>query len=229
MVSKMMKTNGEIHKIVKFSGKCRQEIWVNGQLHSTTQPAISWDNGDQEWRYLGQKHRENDLPAVICKGVKKEWWINGKLHRLNGPAIEWENGKKEWYVDGIRHRMDGPAVIYDFGGIEWWQNGQLHRVGGPAVIDYKDTQMWYDKGVLHRENGPAVIYRDGKEEHWIHGHKVKNNTIVCPLCRQVNTSYVSYNSDEKCLVCWDNLISTQLSQCGHHCLCQSCLDRLQSH
>lgn len=228
MVIKITEANCESLKIVSFYGKIRQEIWVDGRLHSTFKPAIEWSNGDQEWYYLGCKHRTNDLPAVMYNGVKKEWWENGKLHRVNGPAVEWENGKKEWYNNGIRHRLDGPAIIYDFGGVEWWQNGFLHREDGPAVIDYKGTQMWYNEGHIHRENGPAIVHTDGKEEWWIHGHRIKSNVIVCPLCRRTNTSYVTYESNEKCAVCWDNSISTQLSQCGHHCLCESCLDRLKS-
>jgi hypothetical protein len=57
---------------------------------------------------------------------EKNYVIHGDvLHREDGPAVVGYNGKKEWWVNGKRHRLDGPAVIKDFGTYkEWWVDGE---------------------------------------------------------------------------------------------------------
>jgi len=58
--------------------------------------------GTQRWfNKDGERHRENDLPAVIYKNGYKAWWVNGKLHRENDlPAIIYEDGSKQWFKNG---------------------------------------------------------------------------------------------------------------------------------
>lgn len=221
-----MSNNNEVRKVIEFHHKKREECWVGNKLHCLNQPAIRWNNGDEEWYFNGLLHRNDNQPAVIKKGIRKEWWKNGKLHQDNAPAIIWDNGRQEWYSHGVKHRSNAPAIIYDFGGVEWWDNGVLHRLDGPAVIDHQGTQIWYYFGQIHRDNGPAIVYTNGSNEWWINGHKIKNNIIMCPICRQINTSSTPYISTEQCTVCWINNITVQLDQCGHHCLCQSCYGNL---
>ena len=62
------------------------------------------DNGTTTtYRFNGERHRDNDLPAVINADGTKYWCQHGYLHRDNGlPALIRANGSKEWWVDGKR-------------------------------------------------------------------------------------------------------------------------------
>src|ERR1700758_1767170 len=45
--------------------KYTKYILPNGQRHrENDQPAVIYSNGAQEWWYNGQRHRENDKPAI---------------------------------------------------------------------------------------------------------------------------------------------------------------------
>ena len=111
----------------------------------------------QAWYQKGQKHRDNDLPAVIYTDGSQEWWQNGKRHR-----------------DSTGAGVDLPAVICNNRSKQWYQNGLLHRDNDlPAVILDSGLQMWYQHGKLNRnvsrisggiQNGPAIIYSDGRQE-----------------------------------------------------------------
>jgi ribosomal protein L25 (general stress protein Ctc) len=74
----------------------------------------------------GQRHRENDQPAVIYADGTKEWWVNDKLHRENDqPAVIYADGTKEWWVNDKLHRENNqPAYISADGTQRWWVNGQ---------------------------------------------------------------------------------------------------------
>ena len=65
-----------------------------------------------EWTKNGEKHRENDLPALEWKD-NREWYYNGVLHRDNGlPAAIYPVCKK-WYRFGRLHRDNNlPAILF---------------------------------------------------------------------------------------------------------------------
>ena len=68
-----------------------------------------------------------------------------------------------YYIVGtnLLHREDGPAVIYNDGGLSYYQYNKLHRVDGPAVT-YKDgSKRWLQFGKLHRLDGPAYEPKGG--------------------------------------------------------------------
>jgi len=49
----------------------------------------------------GERHRDNDLPAIVWANGTKCWFQNGKCHRDNDlPAIVYANGEKRWYQNG---------------------------------------------------------------------------------------------------------------------------------
>lgn len=57
---------------------------------------------------------------------------NGLLHGgktpdgLDIPAYETETGHTEYFENGLLHRVNGPAVISDWGDWEeWWNEGEL--------------------------------------------------------------------------------------------------------
>jgi len=92
-----------------FVTKDKNKYWrINGILHRKNDPAIELANGRKEWYFLGERHRDADLPAVIdvVEGIK-EWWKHGKRHRDGLPAIEYKNGRKEWWEKGKFIRMEG--------------------------------------------------------------------------------------------------------------------------
>jgi hypothetical protein len=72
--------------------------------------AITWPNGDLEWRRHGVLHRDGDLPALV-EMKEGHWW------------------SQHYYVDGRRHRANAPAVIYRDGRRQWYDNG---AIVGPA-------------------------------------------------------------------------------------------------
>jgi hypothetical protein len=81
---------------------------------------IEWYNQE------GQRHREDDLPAIEWKGGDKTYWIKGQLHRGGDlPAVEGSNGNKEYWVNGQLHRDGGlPAIECPNGTKEYWVNGK---------------------------------------------------------------------------------------------------------
>ena len=59
------------------------------------------DKGVSYYNSFGQRHRDDDLPAVIDADGSQEWWVGGRLHRDNDlPAAIWADGRQEWYVNG---------------------------------------------------------------------------------------------------------------------------------
>jgi hypothetical protein len=94
---------------------------VHGQIHNDNGPAISYNNGKQEWLVNGRHHRV-DGPALSSPNGYCEWWLDGKRHRKDGPAIEWPNGDQQWYLNGELHRLDGPAIMI--------QSTRFYYIGG---------------------------------------------------------------------------------------------------
>jgi len=65
---------------------------------------VTYENiyGNQFWYKNGLKHRDNDLPAIICSNGTQEWYKNGERHRDNDlPAVIRANGTQYWYQNGI--------------------------------------------------------------------------------------------------------------------------------
>lgn len=63
----------------------------------------------------GQRHRDDDLPAVECTCPNKNrprqmWFTRGVLSRLTGPAVVLADGTEEWYHHGVRVRRGGALV-----------------------------------------------------------------------------------------------------------------------
>jgi hypothetical protein len=103
-------------------------------------------NGNQFWYKNGEKHRDNDLPAIITPSGDQYWYQNGEKHRDNDlPAIIYSNGDQYWYQNGEIHRdNDLPAIITPSGGQFWYQNGLQHRDNNlPAIIFSTGAKIWF--------------------------------------------------------------------------------------
>jgi hypothetical protein len=106
-----------------------------------------WANGTLLWfKKNGQRHRDDDKPAVIES-----------------------TGRLAWYKNGILHRDDDrPAVIDATGALSWWKNDKLHRDSDKPARIYADGSLaWYKNAKWHRTTGPAVINQNNKKEYWI--------------------------------------------------------------
>ena len=125
------------------------------------------------WRFQGQLHRLNDLPAMIDHNGRQIWYQHGQVHRDGDrPAVIESNGVQQWYQKDRLHRDgDQPAVIYPNGRQQWYRQDQLHRdEDQPAVVDPNWRQEWYQCGRLHRDGDqPAVINHNGRQEWYQHG------------------------------------------------------------
>jgi hypothetical protein len=150
-----------IKNSVKITLICLGEFYFrNGKFHMEgNAPAIiTRENGylRKEWWINGERHRDNDQPAVKTPHIK-EWWIRGKKHRDNDlPAIETPKCK-EWWYNGLRHREKGPAYIkYDYVidkyvmHTSYFHNNELHRLDGPAVnrttsVSYFINSNYYEE------------------------------------------------------------------------------------
>lgn len=80
--------------------------------------------GTKRWyNALGQRHRDNDDPAVVYVDGTRHWYQNGAFHRDNDePALIVTDQNMQWYYRGKRHRLCGPALI-DKEGSMWYING----------------------------------------------------------------------------------------------------------
>ena len=178
-----------------FITKC---WWSNGLRHRVNAPAIIYNSGDKHWYNHGNLHRE-DGPATETNDID-EWWINGERHRENNlPAIIVKIRnlppdnifmKYEWWLYNMRHREgDQPAIIWSNGKMEWWFKGREHRENDkPAVIDppfnlsaYLSENLnsihfdesicnkeWWYKGKLHREcDKPSIVIATKKIYIWM--------------------------------------------------------------
>ena len=58
-------------------------------------------SGTKSWYQNGERHRDNDQPALIYADGSKCWYQNGKQHRDNDqPAVILADGSKYWYQNG---------------------------------------------------------------------------------------------------------------------------------
>lgn len=60
----------------------------HGLLHSTTEPALVFEDGSCAWFLDGMMHRDGGEPAYVGRSGYKEWHINGQLQRVEHPAPE---------------------------------------------------------------------------------------------------------------------------------------------
>lgn len=82
--------NGEIQEIRSFH-RNNDEPAIIGKLYDI-----------KEWYKNGERHRDEDKPAVICNHKwlpRREWWFDGEPHRnkMNGPAIVYPKEHIEEY------------------------------------------------------------------------------------------------------------------------------------
>lgn len=118
-------------------GVTMQHGWFDrGRLHRDDNDLPAIDHvgaGCSEWWVEGQRHRENDRPAVVLRfhdGSSSrydciEYWVRGQRHRENDQPASQFDGRLEWYVHGVRHRENGrPAVEDEDGNHEWWIHGK---------------------------------------------------------------------------------------------------------
>jgi hypothetical protein len=77
---------------------------------------VRFSNGDETWKFKHSYHTEDDRPARI-RGLQHEWYKYGNKHRDNDlPAVIYdindEKSRKEWWYNGRLHRTNGqPAII----------------------------------------------------------------------------------------------------------------------
>jgi len=62
----------------------------------------------EEWTVSGLRHRDGDMPAVVCiseHATIRKWCVRGALHREHGPAHlkTYPDGREHglWFRDGI--------------------------------------------------------------------------------------------------------------------------------
>lgn len=65
-----------------FSGVCKTSDetyrWmVDGKLHRIGGPAVTWEDGIEEYWMNGKRHR-TDGPAYVYPTGAKEYWLNGE-------------------------------------------------------------------------------------------------------------------------------------------------------
>ena len=99
--------------------------WVNDRCGTT----FGYKETDKSvWYKNYEKHRDNDLPAIINLNGTKHWYQNGEIHRDNDkPAIIDDDGYQAWYQHGKKHRDgDKPAVIWVDGDKWWFQHGERY-------------------------------------------------------------------------------------------------------
>ena len=78
------------------------QIWKNnkGQRHCDNDlPAVIWPNGDCVWYQNDKRHRDNDLPAAIWADGRCDWWVDGKLIKVKHcTKKQIEQFKKPYYL-----------------------------------------------------------------------------------------------------------------------------------
>lgn len=79
--------------------------FIHGSLkRENDKPTVEGANGMMEWRTSEDKlHRENDLPAKVCKNFHS-WHRNGKRHRDEDRPAYVSQNVCEWYDHGIQRR-----------------------------------------------------------------------------------------------------------------------------
>jgi hypothetical protein len=115
------------------------EYWYeNGKLDNGDLPAIIYRNLGKIWYKKGQRHRDNNLPAVECFSGHQEWY---------------ENGDQVWYKNGVKYteycdfvRANEQQAVSNQRQV-WCENGVNHRYyrhnESPAIISRNGSQVWY--------------------------------------------------------------------------------------
>jgi hypothetical protein len=73
---------------------------ANGRLHSLDDKPAKVTDGTYEWFKNGQRHRDNNKPAIIYPSGAKSWYKDNLVHRDDGPAFTYSNGDEAWYMNG---------------------------------------------------------------------------------------------------------------------------------
>ena len=116
----------------------------------------------------------------------KHWYNeNGERHRDDDqPAVEYANGNRFWYQNGKPHRDgDQPAAEYANGDKLWYQHGKLHRDGGKPAIEYMSGyKAWYNQNDdLHGDNNKPPVedakYRE-KPADVVVNYKLVNSRVT---------------------------------------------------
>ena len=110
------------------------KIWKNenGEKHRVNGPAVLDERGNEYWYRNGDRHRDDDLPAIVIPDRRLEWFFSGKQHR----SIHGENGAS-------------PSVIMHGEYLAWHFYGVLY-----ARLDLNTMRfvMW-PKDIPHTSNG----------------------------------------------------------------------------
>jgi hypothetical protein len=127
--------------------------YLNGRLHRIDGPAVVTVTGTKIWYQHGVKHRsfggiDMYFPTVKYSNGNREWWYRGQRHRDGSPAIINADGHKEWYLYGELHSQDDrPAIKRTSGDKEWYCHGRRHRSGNkPAMVFADGTKAYYYDG-----------------------------------------------------------------------------------
>jgi hypothetical protein len=138
---------------------------ANGDKHRDNDlPAIEYANGNKSWYVNGLRHRDRDLPAIEYANGDKWWFVNGRNHRDHDlHAFERENVVKTWFVNGKRHRNNGlPAIEHANGHKEWFIYDKQYTYG--QVINYYNTLTIFGRYCLKK-----IRMRRLRHSRWICG------------------------------------------------------------
>ena len=67
---------------------------------------ITMPSGEQTWYKDNEKHRDDDLPAIIYADGDQFWLIAGLQHRENNPSSIYSSGNVRWCLRGIEYTFD---------------------------------------------------------------------------------------------------------------------------
>jgi hypothetical protein len=107
--------------------------YKNDKLHSDNDEPSTVSSTIKEWHKDGSRHRDNDLPAVICDDANKYWYKDDQLHRDNDlPAIQ--------HYKSSNFTAFSQYTDYTYTE-RWCVNNALHRDDPtrPVVINYDET------------------------------------------------------------------------------------------
>jgi hypothetical protein len=176
--------DSSVYRALFTSHAFREKITIGEQLEYMEQLGYDYQirNGVGMWLYQDKPHRA--VGPTIDDGLRKEYYHYGKKDRLDGPAVIDEFGNMTYYYNGTIHRDgDEPAYIGVDGTKKWYRFGMLHRLGGPAVLLADSTQIWMIDGKVSNLYGPAIVTRDGYQL-WLQQGLLQSTgdepALVCP-------------------------------------------------
>jgi hypothetical protein len=138
----------------------------NGELHCENGPAITHDDGMEEYWQNNVKHRV-DGPAILYSNGAREYWFKGIMHRVDGPAFhDPKTGEERWLIHGVRHREDGPAITHSNGEQEYWVEGHHYIVEQEywkRVRQIQRARTWWGKMLVpHHKAKHKKIHKKKK-------------------------------------------------------------------